>query len=58
MTDDIQKNDGSVDIYLTELSGPPLGVLGLPDLPVRKLPVIMASGNKSEQERTPRDGCS
>ena len=40
------------------LYAPLSSVKGLPGLPVQKLPDIIASGNKSEQERTPRDRCS
>ena len=37
---------------------PHSSVKGLPGLPVQKLMDIIASGNKSEQERTTRDRCS
>lgn len=44
--------------HLLQLYAPHPGVRKLPELPVTDLPDIIASGNKSEQERTPRDGCS
>ena len=42
----------------TQVLEPQQVVRKLPDLPVIDLPDIIASGNKSEQEETLRDGCS
>ena len=45
-------------IWPYRVYAPHSSVKGLPGLPVQKLLDIIASGNKSEQERTPRDRCS